>query len=350
MCFLMSLAGCQSLGPSSISAGRPAYNTAVQQTSNEEMLLNIIRLRYRDTPLFLQVSGIAANVSTEIGLNGGAEIPSTGTTLGSVAATGSYLDNPTVTYAPLQGEEFVTQLLTPVRLDTLLLLIESGWSIERVLRLCANRLNDTRNAPSASGPTPETAPPFEAFRRVASLLRELQNRDAIFFAIEHREPYGLSMRFREDEADSPAALELARLLGVEAGRPRYVFTHRVDGIGGGETIAIETRSLMGSLFYLSQAVEPPSAHEAKRWVTVTRNPDGSAFDWKRVMGGLFRVDSEPPASGSAFLSTSYLGATFHIDRADPDTKATFALLNQLFALQAGAGSGAGPVLTLPVSR
>ena len=51
--------GC-SIGPRSLERDRLRYNEAVKRTSEEELLLNIVRLRYTDTPSSLAVSAIAA--------------------------------------------------------------------------------------------------------------------------------------------------------------------------------------------------------------------------------------------------------------------------------------------------
>ena len=67
-------------------------------------------------------------------------------------------EKPTVTYQPLQGKEFVEKVLTRIPLDTLVLLDGSGWSTERVFRVCVERMNDLRNAISADGPTPGRNP------------------------------------------------------------------------------------------------------------------------------------------------------------------------------------------------
>lgn len=339
--------GCAGIGPSGVSIARPAYNTAIQTTTNEEMLLNIVRLRYRDTPFFLQVSGVAANATARAGLFGNAEIPSSGTTVGTVGATTFLEDNPTVTYAPLQGEAFVRHLLTPVRLSTLELLVESGWSIDRVLRLCVQRMGDARNAPSASGPAPDRKPEFETFRRVSGLLRDLEKRDGITFATDRS---GLALTFRQREVDSPEAQEIVEALGLASDTRRFVLTTLAQGGGDRPLVFVETRSLMGSLFYLSQAVQPPQEHVEKGWVTVTRNADDSIFAWQTLMDGLFDVRAHPETGSDAFLTVRYLGHTFGIDQRDLDTKATFVLLNQLFALRAGPPGAGGPVLTLPVSR
>ncbi len=349
--FTSHVLGCTGLGPATISTGRSAYNSAIQRTSNEELLLNIVRLRYSDAPLFLRVTGVAANVSSQFGLDGGATFPGSGVTVANVGATARILDNPTVTYAPLQGDQFVTQLLTPVRVATLELLLESGWSIDRVFRLCVQRLNGVRNAPTASGPTPKGAPVFERFMRVSKLLGDLHRRDAIEFSLDAHDPQSLHMTFRGQDASSREALEFAELLDLDPEAGHYTLSTRSQTSPRDKNvIAIETRSLMGSLFYVSQAVTPPAAHQEKEWVTITRSSDGSAFDWRDVMEGLFEIRSTSRPSQETFLDTSYLGHSFTIDHRDLQSKATFELLNLLFALQAGSNSGSGPVLTLPVSK
>src|SRR2546422_2775427 len=42
--------GCSSLGPGALHESRLQYNETVKASSEEELLLNIVRLRYTDTP------------------------------------------------------------------------------------------------------------------------------------------------------------------------------------------------------------------------------------------------------------------------------------------------------------
>ena len=42
--------GCSVIGPRSLKQTRQQYNETVKVTSEEELLLNIVRLRYVDTP------------------------------------------------------------------------------------------------------------------------------------------------------------------------------------------------------------------------------------------------------------------------------------------------------------
>ena len=49
------VAGCGFTGPRTLELGRPLYNLAVQRTNTEQLLLNLVRLRYRDTWRFRPV-------------------------------------------------------------------------------------------------------------------------------------------------------------------------------------------------------------------------------------------------------------------------------------------------------
>jgi hypothetical protein len=60
-----------------------------------------------------------------------------------------------VTYTPLTGEDFATRMLSPIPLDSIMLFDQSGWSVERLLLVAVQRVNDVLNPHTASGPTPE---------------------------------------------------------------------------------------------------------------------------------------------------------------------------------------------------
>ena len=93
---------------------------------------------------------------------------------GSVGLSGAlnFTEQPTVTYLPLQGNDFIQQLVSPITLDTIILLANLGWSIKRILRLTVQRIN----APTASGLTPKSAPEYEALKEIVDLLRVMQNK------------------------------------------------------------------------------------------------------------------------------------------------------------------------------
>ena len=62
----LALGACAPFGPQALRAGRPAYNEAVQQTEAQQLLLNIVRQRYNDPVLFLDVTSISSGASRQL--------------------------------------------------------------------------------------------------------------------------------------------------------------------------------------------------------------------------------------------------------------------------------------------
>ena len=161
--FSLAVSGCNMAGPESVRTGRMNYNIAIEQTSSSQLLLNLVRLRYRDNPFFLQIASVSSNLTISANAGSSATFPDSGTNSYGLSAGVGVSESPTVTYTPLQGDKFVKQLMTPVDPNIILLLTHSGWSVERILRVTIQQLNDLKNAPTASVPTPSTAPQFESF-------------------------------------------------------------------------------------------------------------------------------------------------------------------------------------------
>ena len=142
--------GCNSFGPRTLEATHPQYNHAISRSLDEQFLLNLVRLKYRDNPFFLEVSAVTTQqtvqheVSASVKFASGADslTPSGGMT---------YKQTPTISYAPLRGDQFLKQILSPVPLEAVLILTQSGWSVERVVSVCVERVNDLDNASNASG-------------------------------------------------------------------------------------------------------------------------------------------------------------------------------------------------------
>jgi len=154
LCCLVSLfaAGCTSFGASMIKGERTHLNSAFQQTNDEQLLLNLVRMRYGDTAAFLEVSSISSQSRIEAALDVGAEFErvNVDTDLFSVGGSAAYATQPTITYTPLQGDAFIQRLLTPLTLEKLMLLYQSGWNIKRFFLLAVPSTNNVKNAPRAS--------------------------------------------------------------------------------------------------------------------------------------------------------------------------------------------------------
>lgn len=343
-----SASGCQSTGPGSVTMGRGKFNDAIQQTNGEQLLTNIVRLRYRDSPHFMQVASVSVGMEIQVGASGAGTFPEAARNTFGLGVSGSYKEKPTVTYMPLQGEQFVSQLLSPVEEKTLVLLVNTGWSISRIGRICIQKINGLENARSATGPTPEMEPRFRPFKEAFTLLREIEKRGGVQLAYTTGEGSDLSLvlTFQPREADSMELARFRELLGLDS--RRLVYTVGVNT--SGSDITVMTRSLMASFFYLSQGTRVPRRDERAGRVTITRTADGGTFNWQELTGELMEIRSSFLRPSNAYLAIPYRGAWFYIDDSDLDSKSTFVLLQQLFALQSGEVRGMTPILTLPVAQ
>ena len=398
--------------PARLERTHGRYNEAYRQVDSEELLLNIVRLRYGDPPAEVEVSAIAAqyelSASAEARPFFEAPNPSGSVfrTFSRVLPVGSVggAERPTVTLTPIHSGETVARYLRPITPEGLVLLAETSWPMSAVFRLWLEGLNGVPNAPSASGPTRSFAPEYAEFRRACELLQALQDRGELTFrkaeedvlgdpiaaervsgeALVEAQKAGLEYRLGADGKSwrlvrkarkiyldlSPAAVgsaeyqELTRLLNLVPGLTRYEviqstvgFIERKPGAAPSDKLVVVPRALIQVVYYLSHGVEVPAEHLASGVARTTFEPDGRPFDWREVTGGLFTVKAacgkKPPAG--AAVAVSYRGYWFYIEDTDHATKSTLVLLRPTRQLDLGAvGSNdkrtAGPMLTLPVGR
>lgn len=355
--FIFSLCSCQStFGPRALKSTHPAYNQVIVNTMNQEMLLNLVRLKYRDRPFFLKVGSVTATFSmgAEIGVEGEYGIdwkrdigdgrvvsPSVGM---------RYSQTPTISYTPLQGEAFLRSVLTPISLEAILVITQSGWSVERVFGICVERINNLYNAPTASGPTPEDEPRYRKFRHMLEILRTLQSASVTEIGLDLEAEKNRNMVFSIDPNPDYQDLidELRSLLEVSQEMNQFEITTNFLDLQKDEW-DVRSRSISSVLYYLSQNVEVPEEHKEAGLITVTKAKDGGEFNWDETPAGrMFKVRSNKSKPKNAFIAVPYRGAWFYIADDDLQSKSTFMLLSQLFNLQAGQTEDAGPTLTLPV--
>ncbi len=346
------LTGCQSVfGPAALQNTHPAYNQAIIQSQNEQMLLNLVRLKYRDKPHFLKIGSVTASLTFDSNIGIGTELDlAPGGNIIQPYLGFAYADKPTISYQPLQGEDFLKSVLSSISFDALLVMTQSGWSIERVFGLCVERINDVYNAPSASGPSPAYEPEFKNFKRAMKLIRQLQL--AHEMEIGPDENNRLHILFRPAPEHFHLLNELSSLLNFK--NPQNSRTVRV-GLNNNflrfhpDEWQIRPRSIASVLFYLSQHVAIPQPHIDAGLVTVTRTRKGDLFNWGQTpTGEFFHVNYSEDFPEQAFLAVPYRGYWFYIADNDLESKSTFMLLTQLFDLQAGQSQYSGPTLTLPV--
>jgi hypothetical protein len=390
-----SLFGCSQIGPGTIAGARFDYNEAIVRSFDHQMLLNLVRLRYQDSIHFLDLTSVVASYRREgtVGSSASGETDPQAVSLG-VVGSASWSESPTITYAPLQGEEFAKRLLTPIQPSTILLLSRSGWGLERLLLCTVQQLNDLPNGTSIGGVAPVRVRYYKKFQRVAYLLRELQETGhlqlkpfaaqpdqvalttgpvqldddsrqqltEVLSLLDIRPPTDVRASDRTSSSSAQGALQINPMEPSGANLVKQSETDaQVDTMEkvGGATIeslvipkelpriALSGRSILGVLTFLAQLVDVPELHQKLGLVRIARGPDGEPFDWQKMSRGLFRVRSSASAPERAFLRVRYREHWFYIDDNDLESKSTYTLVAQLFSLQAASSNATSPMLTLP---
>ena len=182
----IAMAACSSIGPGTVPRDRIDYGTSIGDSWKQQTLLNIVKLRYGDFPVFLEIAQVIAGYQLESTASGGfnaANSPGSFTAFGgSVLVQGKYTDRPTLIYAPLTGTDFLKKLMTPIPPSAILFVLQSGYSADVVLPIAVDSVNGINNESRRAMKRP--ADP--RFTRLAQLLRELQLASAIEVRIERQ--------------------------------------------------------------------------------------------------------------------------------------------------------------------
>lgn len=130
-----------SIGSHNVVRDRFDYTGALGDSWKEQMLINTVKQRYGDTPIFLDVASVISHYSVESEADPRLSWvhPLTPVTTNTQSTGGSikYTDRPTITYMPLSGEKFARSLMKPLPPPAILSLIQAGYPIDVVAKgLC----------------------------------------------------------------------------------------------------------------------------------------------------------------------------------------------------------------------
>ncbi|MGB5209517.1 MAG: hypothetical protein WBN31_07575 [Gammaproteobacteria bacterium] len=349
MALALLLSGCTVIGPTSITTGRQAYNDAIVRTGNEQMLLAIVRNRYLERGSMLSVSSVTANVkiatSAEVQAGFGDEDNYTGNL---VPFTGGlvYEENPTISYTPVEGQQYLRQLMTPLSVQTVAGLVGGLADPGPVYGSLLESVNGLQN-PGFLFSGVRTDPGFARFVEIMTELKQANrlhwvddddSESSIGIVIDH---YAESHLAQVTElmdllglpapANSGAPLELPVLLALDA--------RATGGIG------FSTRPVFALIEILSAAVAVPDADlQSGRATTVP--PLG-------LVGQKLHIHYSTNKPDDSSVAVRYRGGWFYIDDTDLATKGLFRLMSTLWSVtiaESSDGSSSRPVLTVPVSR
>ncbi len=343
------LAGCVSYrGADNVSPSGYAYNQAIAQSKSEQLLLNLVRLKYRDAVVFMDIDGITTQHQYAASLSAETLFPFRRISDGSSLMTPGVgvSETPTIVYKPLDSSQFAQDLLAPIAPETIVLLANSGWSIERLFTCCVERLGALSNAPSASGPTPKLLPDNSEFRAVADRLRDLQKLEKLRVELIPRPESDIADTFLLiDARDSEDCAILRRSLQTDTCNMRFRLVARSGGLEGNEYFA-QTRTVLGALYTLSHGVDVPEVHIAEALTTQSRATSPRTASWSDFLSQKFHVQVGAEEPESTAVKVYYRDHWYSIADSDLESKTTFNLMLFLLALQSAASDGASPLLTI----
>jgi hypothetical protein len=340
-----ALGGCASVGPGTIARDRIDYDEAITTSWKRAMLLNMVKLRYGDTPMFLDVASIINSYVIEGQVNAGATWPPSSSATAALSGFTHYADKPTITYNPLLGERFTRSLMTPLQPAVVVSLIQSGWAADSVMRMMVSSANGSYNRFGGGARARGADRDWET---IIGSMRRIQAAAAVGMRVERESNRELTVLVlhRKDLAPELAGdiRALRQALGIrgDATEIRVVYGSVPKG---DEELALVTRSMLEILVDLASTIEVP-ADDVKRGVVPAprrfeNDPPGGYEPLIRIRSG-----EKPP--DRPFVAVRYRDHWFWIDETDYSSKGIFSFVMIVFSLMDTAPKGQ-PLMTIPVS-
>jgi hypothetical protein len=338
------LSGCQSMGPGTVPRDRADYSDALTESWKRQMLKNIVKLRYLDPPMFVDVGQIVSGYSLETGVSIGGQASAPQNNTLAFGASGKYTDRPTITYTPLTGNKFIKGLMTPLPPESVFFTIQSGWPADAVLFTSVAGINGLKNqATSINGITP----PEPAFMQVLALMRRIQLSGAVAIRVKQdpqkQQTSLLTFRTENISTETLADIrELRRLLRLDPEASEFNLVFGATATNNKE-VAVLTRSLTHQLATMASEVDVPAedvrlGRAAPGWETAVTQTN---------LVRLIHIRCSKSQSDDAFVSVKYRSHWFWIDDRDLKSKRVFSFMMLLFTLADTGERENLPLITIP---
>jgi hypothetical protein len=343
---LTLFAGCTHLGPKTVAVDRFDYSTAIADSWKQQTLLNIVKLRYMDLPVFVDVASIVSGYSMQTGVSINGTLSSEKAIQGNYASIGGqaiYTDRPTVTYVPMTGEKFLRGLITPIDPKNIFFMLQSGYAADFLLGLTVESLNGVRNRSTAGGATREADPEFA---RALQLLREVQSAGAVGMRVEENKAKGSTgvVFFRRDDVPADIAekaAEVRRLLKLPADQDKYVLTYSPVR-GATNELAVNSRSMFQIMQAFASYIDVPQRDlkEQRALPAIESVAQNGKPPTAQVHSG-----KDKPAD--AFAAVHYRDHWFWVDDRDWRTKRAITAVMFFFTLAETGQQENLPLITIP---
>jgi hypothetical protein len=352
---VLAVTGCESIGPGTVTRDRFDYSGAVGDSWKTQMLLNLVKLRYGDIPVFMDVGQVVAGYSLQRTLqatagtstfNQGPAINAITATFGGQAGV-TYNDSPTITYTPLAGERFARSLMSSIPPASIMNVLQAGFPVDVVLRLAVQSVNGIDNRRVAGGISREHVRPANPeFYTLLEQLGRIQNSGDMGVRAGKGDELTLVFRRNQSAAVRQAVRNVTNLLGLDPSVTEYRIVYGAVPRDNRE-IAVVTRSIFEVLLDISSSIIVPEDHVLEHRVSAT--PEGDLGP-EGTIPPLIRISSSSGRPDDTFVAIPYHGHWFSISDRDPASKNLFSFILLLFTFVETGSTTAAPILTIPTTR
>lgn len=243
------------------------------------MLINIVKHRYADSMVFLDIASVISQyqVSSQMSalfswnkVLGSGPPPRDSQSFG---VSGSYIERPTITYNLLSGHKFSQSLMTPIPPAAIISVIQAGWPAELVMRLTVKSINGIMNysGKPLTGHSADTR-----FYELIEALGIIQRSGAVGIRVKKAQnSEGSVVMVFNSNADATIKQKQKRvreLLGLNPEAQELALTYGLTPAHDRE-IAILSLSMLDILTELSGVIEVPEQHVREKRTYATRTPD-----------------------------------------------------------------------------
>ena len=400
---LSMLSGCSTVGPKLYEASFNDYTDAISKTADGQMLGNLVRMRYYESPVFLQVHNVTTSFS--VGANAGASATlneGSGNSYG-LSAGANVSETPTITFSMPESEKYYGRMLAPLSAKQVTSLVLAGFDSELVFNTAVRGVNGLRNTSANLESSSEQSAATAQFQEVFSLIRKLRAEGLVDLELggketswsspvkldarsdisqvlllaaasyamsnhleivgypdgmwqTHRYEKHMALRFSPNSDQSTDAQRLKKLLALKPDHYNFsmveaemVNAEKPRGILGQSPGALDPSVIWEEIGLrgrsMLEIMQVASKHVQVPGADISMGTAASVSsqgesDWLVIKSS----ESEP----DSHLRIKHRGHWFYIDESDLRSRQSFAMINALFAVVGGTVPGAAPVMTIPV--
>jgi hypothetical protein len=308
------------------------------------MLSNIVKIRYVDMPVFVDVGSIVSGYSLSTTVNGylGFNDSFTGSNTQGLGASGTYTDRPTITYMPKTGDDYLRAILEPVAPTRLLALIQAGYSSKLLFTWAVEAINGVHNWSVSRRNSNRSGSADPEFIEFVELMQELQALGAVGFELtsDESEKHGIIFGLKKQGLSESAIQKSTRateIIGLDPKQEQFRVIYapfKSDSV----TLAIQTRSVIQMLSAMAGFIDVPAEKATYA---------APGYDVSDTSRRPFQVRSGKDRPDESFAQVKYQGYWYWIDNSDITSKRLFTLMLFITTLTNQANDANAPVLTIP---